>query len=138
MTDHESASPSPDHDAQAVNVALENPRRRIPLHTKILIGLVVGASVGLIANYLYSRASVPTLSGGIGMRARVDVDHNEVDDSLDWFAGRVADPLGRIFLRLVLMVVLPLVFSALSLGVLELGDVRRLGRVGLRTLGFTL
>jgi DAACS family dicarboxylate/amino acid:cation (Na+ or H+) symporter len=36
------------------------------------------------------------------------------------------------------MVVVPLVFSALTLGVLELGDVRRLGRVGLRTLAFTV
>ena len=35
-------------------------------------------------------------------------------------------------------VVVPLVVSALALGVMELGDVRRLGRVGLRTLGYTL
>jgi DAACS family dicarboxylate/amino acid:cation (Na+ or H+) symporter len=52
-------------------------------------------------------------------------------------ASTVADPIGRIFLRLMFMVVLPLVFSALALAVVELGDVRRLGRVGLRTLAFT-
>lgn len=110
-------------------------KRRVPLHTKILIGLVIGAAAGLAANYLYSRAEVPS---GIGLRERVDADNNGVDDTLDWFAATFADPLGRVFLRLVLMVVLPLVFSALALGVLELGDVRHLGRVGLRTLGFTL
>jgi dicarboxylate/amino acid:cation (Na+ or H+) symporter, DAACS family len=35
------------------------------------------------------------------------------------------------------MVVVPLVFSALSLAVVEIGDIRKLGRVGLRTLLFT-
>jgi DAACS family dicarboxylate/amino acid:cation (Na+ or H+) symporter len=79
-----------------------------------------------------------SLKQGIELRDKMDADSNGVDDSLDWLAIQVADPLGRIFLRLVLMVVVPLVFSALTLGVLELGDVRRLGRVGLRTLAFTV
>jgi DAACS family dicarboxylate/amino acid:cation (Na+ or H+) symporter len=126
-------------DAGPVNVALENPPRRVPLHVKILIGLLLGATSGIAANYVYSRARVPVVSlSGIQTRGKLDADANEVDDSLDWFATQVADPLGRVFLRLVLMVVLPLVFSALALGVLELGDIRRLGRIGLRTLGFTL
>ena len=43
-------------------------------------------------------------------------------------AGGSTDTIGRIFLRLVFMVVLPLVISALALGVLELGDLRRLIR----------
>jgi len=67
-----------------------------------------------------------------------DVDGNGVDDRLDWWAVNVADPLGRVFLRLIFMVVIPLVFSALALGVVGLGDVRRLGRIGLRTLAYTL
>ncbi|MBX7072527.1 MAG: dicarboxylate/amino acid:cation symporter [Pirellulales bacterium] len=121
-----------------LHVAGSGPRRRIPLHTKILLGLVIGALVGLAANWVYSRPNVPVLStSGVNLQERQDTDANHVDDRLDWFASRVADPLGRVFLRLVLMVVLPLVFSALSLGVLELGDVRRLGRVGLKTLGYT-
>jgi len=61
-----------------------------------------------------------------------------VDDRLDWVAANVADPAGRIFLRLVLMVVVPLVFSALALAVVELGDFRRLGLVGLRTVVYTV
>jgi len=36
------------------------------------------------------------------------------------------------------MAVIPLIFSALALGVAELGDVRQLGRIGLKTLGYTL
>ena len=36
------------------------------------------------------------------------------------------------------MIVVPLVFSSLVLGVLELGDVRKLGRIGGKTLAYTL
>ena len=57
---------------------------------------------------------------------------------LDWFAVNIAETVGQIFLRLIFMVVVPLVFSALVLGVAEIGDVRKLGRMGLRTLLMTL
>ncbi len=36
------------------------------------------------------------------------------------------------------MVVVPLVFSSLVLGVLEIGDVKQLGRVGLKALVYSL
>lgn len=55
-----------------------------------------------------------------------------------WIAKDFVEPLGRVFLRLVIMVVVPLVVSALILGILELGDLRNLGRVGLRTLSYTV
>src|SRR5206468_1129783 len=42
------------------------------------------------------------------------------------------------FLRLIFMAVLPLLFSALALGVAGLGDVRTLGRIGLKTFLYTL
>lgn len=99
--------------------AADRARGRMPLHTKIMIGLVVGATLGLIANYV----------GSINQDLR---------DRITNFAVNVAEPIGKVFLRLVIMVVVPLVVSALALGVLELGDVRKLGRVGLRTLGFTV
>jgi len=43
--------------------------------------------------------------------------------------------MGQIFLNLLKMVVVPLVFCSLTVGVASLGDTRRLGRVGGRTLG---
>lgn len=47
--------------------------------------------------------------------------------------------LGRLFLALIKMVVVPLVFFSLTVGVASLGDFRRLGRMGGRTIGaFTL
>jgi DAACS family dicarboxylate/amino acid:cation (Na+ or H+) symporter len=58
-------------------------------------------------------------------------------EQLKFFADNVAYPLGEIFLRLIFMVVVPLVFCALTLGVAEIGDVRRLGRLGGRTLIMT-
>src|SRR6266568_3348437 len=45
-------------------------------------------------------------------------------------------PLGTLFLNLLSMVVIPLVATALFAGVAGLGDLRRVGRLGIRTLGF--
>lgn len=43
-------------------------------------------------------------------------------------------PLGLAFIRLLSMMILPLVFASLTLGVGRLGDVRTLGRIGVKTL----
>ncbi|OHB76250.1 MAG: sodium:dicarboxylate symporter [Planctomycetes bacterium RBG_16_64_10] len=107
-------------------------RRKLPLHTQILLGLIAGAILGVGSHMAFAvPAAAPAAE-------QVDGDANGLDDRLDWLALQVADPLGRIFLRLVLMVVLPLVFSALALAVFELGDLRQLGSIGLRTLLLTL
>ncbi|MBI2505541.1 MAG: dicarboxylate/amino acid:cation symporter [Candidatus Latescibacteria bacterium] len=87
----------------------------MPLHTRILLGLGIGALSGLAAN---------TLLGS---------DHL----GLAWAVGQVAEPVGALFLRLLLMVVVPLVFSSLVVGVAGIGDLRRLGRVGLRSFAYT-
>lgn len=47
-------------------------------------------------------------------------------------------PIGTAFMRLIKMVIVPLVFASLLVGVASLGDVRKLGRLGLRTLGLYL
>jgi len=89
--------------------------RGTPLHRQILYGMLAGALTGLAANRVWG----PT---------------QELQD----FVRTVTYPAGQIFLRLIFMVVIPLIFSALVLGVAELGDVGRLGRIGLKTIGFTL
>jgi dicarboxylate/amino acid:cation (Na+ or H+) symporter, DAACS family len=98
-------------------------RRRIPLHTKILIGLSIGALLGLIANIAGTRVGADTSGNGLA---------DWLDLTVYW-----VEPIGKIFLRLMFMVVLPLVVSALALAVVEIGDLRKLGRMGLRTLGYT-
>ena len=96
-------------------------RRRVAHHWQILIGMAIGATAGLIARSVYA-------PGADGKPA----------PQLDFLVKNVAEPLGQIFLRLIFMVVIPLVFCALTLAVAELGDLRKLGRLGLRTLFFTL
>jgi DAACS family dicarboxylate/amino acid:cation (Na+ or H+) symporter len=90
--------------------------RRVPLHTKILIGLVAGAAVGCTLNMAMGSAS----------------------PELTWAADHIANPIGQLFLRLLLLIVVPLVFSSLVSGVAGLGDLRRVGRIGVKSLIYTL
>ena len=90
-------------------------RRGMPLHSKILIGLVLGASAGTAGNLL--------LPG---------------NTQLLWAVDNVLNPVGQIFMRLLFMVVIPLVFTSVTLGVASLGDIRRIGRIGSKTLMFFL
>src|SRR5688572_28785765 len=80
------------------------------LHTKILIGLVAGVAMGAAAR------GVPAIAAIV-----------------EWL-----EPAGTIFIRLITMVVLPLVIASLFVGVTSLGDIRRLGRIGGRTLAYFL
>lgn len=91
-------------------------RRPLPLHTKIFIGLVVGAIAGF-ACQLWLGAD---------------------NSDLKWVVDNVANPVGRIFLNLIFMIVVPLLFSALVLGVAEIGQARSFGRIGLASLGLTV
>jgi DAACS family dicarboxylate/amino acid:cation (Na+ or H+) symporter len=88
--------------------------QRSGLQRWILGGLVLGLAAGLAANRLVAK----------------EILEPAVKDYIE--------PLGKIFLRLLFMTVLPLVFSCLTLGIRELGDLRQLGRIGLKTLIFTL
>jgi DAACS family dicarboxylate/amino acid:cation (Na+ or H+) symporter len=97
------------------DVTPDEPRGR-PLHTRILIGLALGATLGVVAN----AALGPT------------------NPALVWTVRNITEPIGQLFLRLILMVVIPLVLSSLIVGVAGIGDVRRLGRVGLKTFVYTI
>lgn len=50
----------------------------------------------------------------------------------------VLSPVGELFLKLIKMVIVPLVFASLLVGVASLGDIRKLGRLGGKTLGYFL
>ena len=90
-------------------------RRRIPLHTQMALGFAVGLAAGLIVHMTAS---------GAGW--------------VEPFITYVTQPIGQIFLRLLFMLVLPLLFSALVMGVAEMGDITSLGRVGWKTLAYTV
>lgn len=80
----------------------------------LLIALVLGAVLGVA---LHPHADEPWIQG---------------------LANYVLNPVGQIFLRLIFMVVVPLIFSALVLGVIELGQSKGLGKVAVKTLGYTV
>ncbi|MEM9459868.1 MAG: dicarboxylate/amino acid:cation symporter [Myxococcota bacterium] len=86
------------------------------LHTKILLGLLGGGVLGIVVN--------ATLGG----------DHSAVQTINEYLAG----PVGKIFLNMLFMVVMPLVFASIALGVTGIGDVRRVGRIGGKTLAYFL
>jgi dicarboxylate/amino acid:cation (Na+ or H+) symporter, DAACS family len=96
----------------------------MPLHTRILLGLAVGVVAGVATNYLF----------GVADAAGSVVPH----PSAEWVIRHVTEPVGTLFLRLLLMIVVPLVFSSLVVGVAGIGDVRKLGRVGLKSFAYTL
>src|SRR5262249_26220224 len=85
-------------------------------HTRILAGLIVGAAVGVIANAILGGA----------------------DRRVEWLVFHVTEPVGEFFLRLLLMTVIPLVFSSLVVGVSGIGDIRKLGRIGIKCFIYTL
>ena len=88
---------------------------KLGLSQQMLLGLALGAALGTTANVIAPGSA--------------------------WVEGIVAyatAPIGAIFLRLLMMLVIPLVVPALALGVAGLGDLRHLGRVGVRFLIYTV
>ena len=80
------------------------------LYVKILIGLVAGVLVGILANAL-----------GLTW----------LQDAFGWI-----EPIGTVFIRLITMIVVPLVVASLILGTASLGDIRKLGRIGGKTIAY--
>ena len=91
----------------------ETKKGGMPLHWLMLIGFVVGLGGGLLANF--------TL-------------HPEAT----WWPIVIAGTMGQLFLKLLFMMVIPLLFSALVVGVAEMGDLKSLGRAGIKTLLLTI
>jgi DAACS family dicarboxylate/amino acid:cation (Na+ or H+) symporter len=96
--------------------SIGNTGRGMKLHTKILLGLAIGILLGVTTNLT------------------VGADHPAIETINTYIAG----PLGQIFLRMLFMVVMPLVFASIALGVAGLGDIRKVGRVGGKAVGYFL
>jgi len=91
-------------------------RKGAPLHAKILIALVLGGIAGAIAQ------------AALGPK----------DPNLVWFVDNIATPFGNLFLYLLFLMVVPLLFSALVLGVCELGSATKVGKIGMYSLAMTV
>lgn len=90
--------------------------RNIPHFAWVLIGMVFGGVLGMVVQSVYG-AEHPGVS---------------------WFAKEVALPVGQLFMKLIFMVVIPLLFSALVLGVAELSAAKKIGRIGGKALSYTV
>ena len=97
------------------------------LHTKIVLGLVLGAAAGIAAN---------TLVQGAPTALECTLGTWRSAACVKWIGDNVANPVGQIFLRMLLMTVVPLVFASITLGVAGLGDIGKIGRVGAKTLAY--
>ena len=85
--------------------------KRISLLWKISIGFVLGIIFGFVIGPVV--ASSPALSN---------------------YVMPFIDLVGKIFLRLLMMLIVPLVFSSLAAGAASVGDIHKLGRIGIKTL----
>ncbi|SHI51073.1 dicarboxylate/amino acid:cation symporter [Lutispora thermophila] len=82
--------------------------KKLNLSTKILIALIVGIVVGLL------------------MQGAQDAANNYIK------------PFGTLFLNLIKLIVVPLVFASLVVGTTGLGDVKKIGKIGGKTLAYYL
>jgi Na+/H+-dicarboxylate symporter len=81
--------------------------KKLPLHTKILIGLVLGLAFGI--------ASIQ-----LGWSAEFTVNYIK--------------PIGTIFVKSLKMIAVPLILASLIIGVANIGDISKLSRMGGKTL----
>lgn len=92
------------------------PAKKLPLHWKIAIGFFAGLLLGMLVHY------------GVGAET----------SWVQTLTKYVTQPFSTLFLSLIFMLIVPLLFSALVVGVSEMGDIRSLGRIGWRTLAYTV
>jgi dicarboxylate/amino acid:cation (Na+ or H+) symporter, DAACS family len=90
-------------------------RRGVSLQMKMLVGFLIGLVAGLIVNQTQPGA-----------------------EWVVWVTDNLTRPIGNIFLNLLFMLVIPLLFSALVIGIAEMGDIRSLKRIGIKTLIYTV
>ena len=91
-------------------------------HTRILLGLALGAIIGTVVNY-FTVSHDPAIPQAAWV---------------GWLVRNVTQPIGDVFLRLLIMTVVPLVFASLAVGVAKLGDLSQLGRMGAKTFAYFL
>lgn len=83
---------------------------RIALVWQIVIGLLTGIAIGALLH--------------------------RFPESRPWLVDNVLQPAGDIFIKLMKMIVVPIVFSCMVVGIAGHGDGKSLGRIGVRSLGY--
>ncbi|WP_304168651.1 glutamate/aspartate:proton symporter GltP [Lonsdalea britannica] len=83
-------------------------KQKISLAWQILIALVVGIALGAFLH--------------------------EHPTEKQWLIANVLSPAGDIFIRLIKMIVVPIVITTLVVGIAGVGDAKKLGRIGFKTI----
>jgi proton glutamate symport protein len=83
-------------------------KAKISLAWQIVIGLVLGIALGALLNHY--------------------------DTEKAWWIANVLQPAGDIFIRLIKMIVIPIVVSSLVIGIAGVGDAKKLGSIGFKTI----
>ena len=117
--------------------------KKIKLHWWILLGVLLGVVLGTVVHLAYrEEARVAVLGQGYDPeRLKEPAVVEQVSAQLETNLGKTSvyqafDGLADIFLRLLRMIVVPLVFFSLVAGIAGLGDISRLGRIGVKTFGY--
>jgi Na+/H+-dicarboxylate symporter len=102
---------------------------RLALHWQILIGLLIGAAVGL----LFGTTIVGQIPADISPSLRGQAGAELIHDTFLW---RLLDLGGDLFLQGLKLIIVPLVTSSIVLAIAGLGKDGGFGRLGLKTLGY--
>ena len=115
----------------------------VPTHTKVefevtrKLALVMGDLTPLGVKAAGETATAWLVMKNTALDAGVLTTPIPISDTGDRIISAIS-PIGKLFMRLISMVIVPLVFSSLLVGIASLGDIRKLGRMGGRTLGVYL
>lgn len=123
-------------------------KHKLPLHWKIVIGLVLGILVGVVLDRVWTRETWAALGVGdpAAFMARKTGEMfaagKAVQANTEAGVGAVAVRLlvnlntliGQLFFRALRFIAVPIVLCSLTVGVASLGDLKRLGRIGAKTL----
>ncbi|MCC6426857.1 MAG: dicarboxylate/amino acid:cation symporter [Phycisphaerales bacterium] len=118
-------------------------KQRLALHWKILIGLALGVVVGIVLNQGWSAQTWKSM--GVGdSQAFLAGKPSEANQGVGWLAGCIRilvdlnTLIGSLFIRFLRFIGVPVVLFALIGAVAGLGDIRKVGRVGGKTIAIFL
>ena len=113
-------------------------------HSRILLGLILGALVGSLVNFFTTPPATPVLNleqpealSAIAGTAALPAEPAHPRAAwVGWVVQYVAKPVGDLFMNLLFLAIIPLVFASLALGVTRLGGSGHVGRVGAKTFTY--